>query len=61
MQGWQGGIAELVGLEWLYRGVGQVVRVAASGLQYFATLGEGEGYLGWLVLAALILWVLLRG
>ncbi len=36
-------------------------RLAGSGLQYFATLGEGEGYLGWLALAAFILWVLLRG
>lgn len=61
MRGWQAGIAAVASLEWLYRGVAAVFGVFASGLQYFATLGEGEGYLGWLALASLILWVLLRG
>ncbi|MCX6031439.1 MAG: hypothetical protein NT169_19340 [Chloroflexi bacterium] len=61
MRGWQRGITAVVSLEWLYRAAGAGLALAGSGLQYFATLGEGEGYLGWLALAAVILWVLLRG
>ncbi len=61
MRGWQQGITAIVSLEWLYRAAGAGLALAGSGLQYFATLGEGEGYLGWLALAAVILWVLLRG
>ncbi len=61
MRGWQVGITRVASLEWLYTSVGAGFRLASSGLQYFATLGEGEGYLGWLILAAFLLWVLLRG
>ena len=61
MRGWQQGITAVVSLEWFYRAAGAGLALAGSGLQYFATLGEGEGYLGWLALAAVILWVLLRG
>jgi hypothetical protein len=61
MRGWQAGIASIASLEWLYKGVTAGFRLAAGGLQYFATLGEGEGYLGWLALAGLIVLVLLRG
>lgn len=61
MRGWQQLIGEIVTLEWLYRAVTAGLRLAGSGLQYFATLGEGEGYLGWLALAGLILWMLIRG
>jgi hypothetical protein len=60
MRGWQSGIAAIVSLEWLYQSVAAGLAFAAKGLQYFATLGEGEGYLGWLALAGLILWALLR-
>ncbi len=61
VRGWQQGIVAVVSLEWIYRAVAAGLTLAGNGLQYFATLGEGEGYLGWLALAALILWVLLRG
>jgi len=61
MLGWQRGIAAIVSLEWLYQAIGLGLSVMASALQYFARLGEGEGYLGWLALGVLILWVLLRG
>ncbi len=61
MRGWQRGIVALVSLEWLYWAVGVGFNLAAAGLRYFATLGEGEGYLGWLALAGLVLWALLRG
>jgi hypothetical protein len=61
MLGWQRGIAGIVSLEWLYLAAGFGLSVLARGLQYFARLGEGEGYLGWLALGVLILWVLLRG
>jgi hypothetical protein len=61
MLGWQRGITEIVSLEWLYRAIGFGLSVMASTLQYFARLGEGEGYLGWLALGVLLVWVLLRG
>jgi hypothetical protein len=61
MRGWQQGITAIVSLEWLYRAVAAGLTLVGSGLQYFATLGEGEGYLGWLALAVLVVWVLLRG
>ena len=61
MLGWQRGIAGIVSLAWLYQAVGFGLSVMASTLQYFARLGEGEGYLGWLALGVLVVWVLLRG
>jgi hypothetical protein len=61
MLGWQRGITEIVSLEWLYRAIAFGLGALASALQYFARLGEGEGYLGWLALGVLLLWVLLRG
>lgn len=61
VRGWQAGIASIASLEWLFAGLAAGFRLVGGGLQYFATLGEGEGYLGWLALAAFILWVLLRG
>ncbi|MGC8780765.1 MAG: hypothetical protein ACP5UQ_07875, partial [Anaerolineae bacterium] len=61
MRGWQQLIGQIVGLEWLYRGAVAGLRLIGSGLYYFAILGEGAGYLGWLALAGLILWVLMRG
>lgn len=61
MRGWQRGIVAVVSLEWLYWAVGAGFNLVAAGLRYFATLGEGEGYLGWLALAGLVLWALLRG
>jgi hypothetical protein len=61
MLGWQRVIAGIVSLAWLYQAVGFGLSVMASGLQYFARLGEGEGYLGWLALGGLVVWVLLRG
>ncbi|MCU0507952.1 MAG: hypothetical protein MUC34_06085 [Anaerolineae bacterium] len=59
MRGWQAAISNIASLEWLYNAVAAGFKLAAGGLQYFATLGEGEGYLGWLALASLIIWVLL--
>jgi hypothetical protein len=61
MRGWQNIIADVVDLSWLYRGIGGGLMLLGSGFRYFASLGEGEGYLGWLILGALVLWVLLRG
>jgi hypothetical protein len=61
VRGWQQGFGVIVSLEWLYRLIVGWLRVVGGGLRYFATLGEGEGYLGWLALAGLVLWVLLRG
>jgi len=61
MRGWQRGIMSIASLEWFYQTAAVGYRVAAGGLRYFAALGEGEGYLGWLALGSLLLWVLLRG
>ncbi len=61
MRGWQRGIAIIASLEWMYQAAAHGFSLAANGLQYFAILGEGEGYLGWLALASLVLWVLLHG
>jgi hypothetical protein len=61
VRGWQAGIASIASLEWLYAGLAAGFRLVGSGLQFFATLGEGEGYLGWLALAVFLVWVLLRG
>ena len=61
MAGWQRGIVAVVSLEWLYQAAAFGLNALAAALQYFARLGEGEGYLGWLALAGLVLWVLLRG
>jgi hypothetical protein len=61
MRGWQSAIVTVVSLDWLYRGVVGVLALAGSGLRYFSVLGEGAGYVGWLLLAGVILWLLLRG
>jgi len=61
MRGWQQGVVTIVSLEWLYRLTAGVLILISGGLRYFAALSEGEGYLGWLALAGLILWVLVRG
>jgi formate hydrogenlyase subunit 3/multisubunit Na+/H+ antiporter MnhD subunit len=61
MRGWQDNIMTVVSLNWLYRGIAGVLALAGSGLRYFSVLGEGEGYLGWLLLAGAMLWLLLRG
>jgi hypothetical protein len=61
MRGWQSSIVTVVSLDWLYRGVVGVLALAGSGLRYFSVLGEGAGYVGWLLLAGVILWLLLRG
>jgi hypothetical protein len=59
MRGWQAAIASVASLEWLYGAVAAAFKLVGGGLQYFARLGEGEGYLGWLALASFIIWVLL--
>ena len=61
MRGWQETISTVVSLDWLYRGLIFALQSAGDGLAYFARLSEGEGYVGWVVLAALVLWVLLKG
>jgi hypothetical protein len=61
MRGWQSSIVTVVNLDWLYQGVVEALALAGSGLRYFSVLGEGEGYVGWLLLAGAIVWLLLRG
>ena len=45
----------------LYQAFGGMVGLLMGSLRYFSVLGEGEGYIGWLLLAGFVLWVLLRG
>jgi hypothetical protein len=61
MRGWQSSIVTVVSLDWLYRATIGVLALVGSGLRYFSVLGEGAGYVGWLLLAGAILWLLLRG
>jgi hypothetical protein len=61
LRGWQQGIVAVASLEWLYRALAGLGALLASGLRFLAALGEGEGYLGWLALVVLIIWVLVRG
>jgi hypothetical protein len=61
MRGWQENIVTVVSLDWLYRGIVAVLALVGTGFRYFSVLGEGQGYLGWLLLAGAILWLLLRG
>jgi hypothetical protein len=60
MRGWQEGIHRVVSLEWVVSAGELAGGLAGGALQYFARLGEGEGYVGWLALGGLLLWVLLR-
>jgi hypothetical protein len=60
LRGWQDLIFSVVGLDWLYHAAGGVLAFLGGGLRYFSVLGEGEGYIGWLLLAGVILWVLVR-
>jgi hypothetical protein len=60
LRGWQELIFDVVNLDWLYRTAAGVVAFIGGGLRYFSTIGEGEGYIGWLLLASVVLWVLLR-
>ena len=60
MRGWQHLLYEVVNLEWFYRGIATIFALLSSFLRYFASLGEGEGYVGWVILASFVLWVLLR-
>jgi hypothetical protein len=60
LRGWQDLINSVVSLDWLFQAFASVLALLGSGLRYFAVLGEGEGYIGWLLLAGVILWVLLR-
>jgi len=61
VRGWQLAIFNVVSLDWLYGSIVGAVSLAGGGLRYFAFLGEGEGYLGWLALGALLIGVLLWG
>jgi hypothetical protein len=60
LRGWQDLIHSVVSLDWLFQAFGSLLALLGSGMRYFAVLGEGEGYIGWLLLAGVILWVLLR-
>ncbi len=61
MRGWQEGIVAVASLEWLYRALVAGLAWLGAGFRYFASLGEGEGYIGWLLVAAAVLWLLLQG
>jgi len=57
-RGWQMAVTAVVSLEWVYRGGRRAAAIIAGALRGAVAIVEGEGYLGWLVLAGLIIWVL---
>ncbi|MCC7354401.1 MAG: hypothetical protein IT330_11660 [Anaerolineae bacterium] len=58
LRGWQMAVTAVVSLEWVYRSGRRAAAIIASALRGAVAMVEGEGYLGWLVLAGLVIWVL---
>lgn len=60
---WRGGqrnAAFLAGLDWLAAGAGRLSHLLRVGLSFVADLVDGAGQFGWVILAALLAWLLLR-
>ncbi|MBC8448942.1 MAG: hypothetical protein H8D78_14445 [Chloroflexi bacterium] len=58
LRGGREAVERVVRLEWGYRALGWAVERIADVLRGLGTVVEGEGYLGWLGLAALLGWLL---
>ncbi len=61
LRGWQDNTAAIARLEWLYGGAGRLLRFASVYTGYLADLIDGAGQFGWVLLAILVAWYLLRG
>lgn len=59
VRGWQNNTARAAGLGWIYGLAGQVMHNVAVGLSFLADLIDGAGQFGWVLLAAIIAWLLL--
>lgn len=61
LRGWQNNLARIAALEWLFGGLGRLSSFLTAGIGAVADLVDGAGQFGWVVLAFLIAWLLLRG
>jgi len=59
LRGWQMNLAHIAGLGWLYDGLGRVFSVVNTTIGSLSDLLDGAGQFGWVLLAALIAWILL--
>ena len=57
LRGWRRAVSRVVSLEWGYGVLGWMVEQTAAVLRGLAAVLEGEGYLGWLGLTALLGWL----
>ncbi len=59
LRGWQKNLATVTGLGWLYNGLGRAFVVVNSAIGSVSDLLDGAGQFGWVLLAALVVWILL--
>jgi hypothetical protein len=59
LRGWQTNLAYIVGLGWLYDGLGRIFLVVNTSIGSLSDLLDGAGQFGWVLLAALVAWILL--
>ena len=59
LRGWQMNLAYIAGLGWLYDGLGRVFFVVNTAIGSLSDLLDGAGQFGWVLLAALVAWILL--
>jgi len=59
LRGWQMNLAHIAGLGWLYEGLGRIFVAVNTGISSLSDLLDGAGQFGWVLLAALVAWILL--
>ena len=60
LRGWQDNTAAVARLNWLHAGGGRLLRYVSVYTGYLADLIDGAGQFGWVLLAILVAWYLLR-
>ncbi len=58
---WQNHVARIARLEWLYAGMERLLHSLAVSLGILSDLIDGAGQFGWMLLVALLVWILLSG
>ena len=61
LRGWQMNLAFVAGLDWLYGGLERILRIVNTALGTLSDLLDGAGQFGWVLLAALVAWILFGG
>jgi len=61
LRGWQTNLATVAGLDWLYGGLERILRLVITALGALSDLLDGAGQFGWVLLAALVAWILFGG